>query len=125
MSIERIPFPLPVPLSAAVRAGGFVFLSGVVALGEGGKVMDGGIREQSRAVLERIAELLSEFGLGARDVVRSSVWLADLADSAAFNEEYERFFRGALPARSAVQSALYGGALVEVEVQAWCGTRPA
>ncbi len=121
MSIERIPFPLPVPLSAAVRAGDFVFLSGVVALGEGGKVIDGGIREQTRAVLERIGKVLSEFGLSARDVVRSSVWLADLADSAVFNEEYERFFRGAFPARSAVQSTLYGGALVEVEIQAWRG----
>ena len=124
MSIERMAFSLPVPLSAAVRAGGFVFLSGVVALGKEGKVIDGGIREQTRAVLERIAELLSEFGLNSRDVVRSGVWLADLADSTVFNEEYERFFRGALPARSAVQSTLYGGALVEIEVQAWCGTHP-
>jgi enamine deaminase RidA (YjgF/YER057c/UK114 family) len=49
------------------------------------------------------------------------VWLADLEDFAAFNEEYRQHFTGGLPARSTVQAALYKGAKVEIEVQAWTG----
>jgi reactive intermediate/imine deaminase len=118
MNIERRPFHLPVPLSAAVRAGGFLFMSGVVALDTQGKVIKGDIREQTRNVLEQIEKVLKEYGLKASDVVRTSIWLADLSDSAAFNEVYGQFFDGALPARSCVQAALYDGARVEIEVQA-------
>ncbi|WP_061538613.1 RidA family protein [Collimonas fungivorans] len=118
MNIERRPFHLPVPLSAAVSAGGFVFMSGVVALDAQGKIIQGDIREQTRNVLEQIQRTLQLYGLKANDVVRTSVWLADLAESAAFNEEYGEFFHEALPARSCVQAVLYGGARVEIEVQA-------
>lgn len=121
MSIERYPHTLPVPLSAAVRAGGFLFLSGIVAIDAQGKIIDGDIRLQTRAVLETIQFTLEQHGLHVTDVVRTSVWLADLTDSAVFNEEYGRFFAGGLPARSAVQAKLYGGARVEIEVQAWAG----
>ncbi|MFM0157043.1 RidA family protein [Paraburkholderia sediminicola] len=119
MTIERYASALPVPLSTAVRAGGFVFLSGVVALDVNGKVLEGDIRVQTRAVLEKIQLNLQDLGLGLNDVVRAGIWLADLSDSAAFNEEYAQFFSGALPSRSAVQSVLYGGARVEIEIQAW------
>jgi reactive intermediate/imine deaminase len=118
MSIERRPFHLPVPLSAAVRAGGFLFMSGVVALDAQGKVIKGDIREQTRNVLEQIEKMLQNYELKASDVVRTTVWLADLSESAAFNEEYGHFFHGVLPARSCVQAALYDGARVEIEVQA-------
>jgi len=121
MSIERYPHTLPVPLSSAVRAGGFIFFSGVVALDSRGKVIEGDTRTQTRAVLEHIRLALQRHGLDMSDVVRASVWLADLADSAAFNEEYARFFAGSFPTRSAVQAELYGGARVEIEVQAWAG----
>ncbi|MNP62748.1 Enamine/imine deaminase [compost metagenome] len=118
MNIERRPFHLPVPLSAAVRAGDFLFMSGIVALDAQGKVIKGDIREQTRNVLEQIEMVLNEYGLKASDVVRTSIWLADLSDSAAFNEVYGQFFDGALPARSCVQAALYDAARVEIEVQA-------
>jgi len=119
MTLQRIPHSLNVPLSAAVRAGGFLFVSGVVALDASGKVIDGDIRAQTQAALEIIRSTLHGCGLKPSDVVRTSVWLANLADSPVFNELYGRFFEGALPARSAVQATLYGGALVEIEVQAW------
>lgn len=124
MTIQRIPHQLSIPLSSVVRAGGFAYLSGVVALDETGKVIDGDIRVQTKAVLATIEKTLQDCGLSTRDVVRTSVWLSDLNDSPAFNELYGKFFEGALPARSAVQARLYGGALVEIEVQAWAGSKP-
>jgi reactive intermediate/imine deaminase len=116
--IERFPTPLPVPFSKAVRAGGFLFLSGQLAMDAGGNIVAGGIQVQTRTVLERIAATLQEVGSGMADVVRVTVWLADLADFAAFNEEYAKHFPAGLPTRSTVEAKLYKGALVEIEVQA-------
>jgi 2-iminobutanoate/2-iminopropanoate deaminase len=121
MSIERYPSALPVPLSAAVRAGGFVFLSGAIALDPEGKIIEGGIRSQTKATLEHIRLALQRYGLNKSDVVRATIWLSDLSDFDAFNEEYATFFAGSLPARSAVQAGLNWGARVEIEVQAWAG----
>lgn len=121
MNIERIPSPLPVPFSKGVRVGGFLFLSGVLAMDAQGKVSDGDIREQTRAVLERIAQNLQECGATMAQVVRATIWLADLNDFAAFNQEYASHFPEGLPSRSCVQAVLYQGAKVEIEVQAWVG----
>jgi 2-iminobutanoate/2-iminopropanoate deaminase len=123
MTIERYPHSLPLPLSSAVRAGGFVFLSGVVAVDSQGKVVDGDIRVQTAIVLKNIEDILRTHGLSFQDVVKATVWLADLSDAPAFNEEYRRFVGSNFPTRSAVESKLYGGARVEVEVQAWAGER--
>jgi len=119
--IQRYPTPMPVPFSKAVRAGGFLFLSGVLAMDAQGNIIDSGIQPQTKAVLERIATVLGECGSRMVDVVRTTVWLADLTEFAAFNEEYARHFAGALPSRSTVQAVLYKGARVEIEVQAWVG----
>ena len=116
--IERIATPLPMPFSKAVRAGGFLFLSGVLPMDSSGQIVAGDIAVQTRTVIERIAATLGECGASLADVVRVTVWLADLADFAAFNAEYKRHFEGALPARSTVEARLYGGALIEIEVQA-------
>jgi 2-iminobutanoate/2-iminopropanoate deaminase len=121
MSIERYPSALPVPLSGAVRAGGFVFLSGAVAVDGNTKIVEGGIRPQTNVALEHVVRTLKDCGLDKSDVVRATVWLADLSDFAAFNEEWEKFFSGSLPARTTVQSGLNWGALIEIEVQAWAG----
>ncbi|MGJ7521418.1 RidA family protein [Variovorax sp. LT1P1] len=119
--IERFPTPLPVPFSKAVRAGGFLFLSGVLAMDAQARIIDGGIQAQTKFVLERIAQVLSECGATMGDVVRATVWLADLDEFGAFNEEYANHFAGALPSRSTVEAKLYQGARVEIEVQAWVG----
>ena len=121
MSIERFPTPLPVPFSKAVRAGGFLFLSGVLPMDAQANIVEGGIQVQTRVVLERIAQVLSECGATMGDVVRATIWLADLEEFGAFNEEYARHFAGALPSRSTVEAKLYKGARVEIEVQAWVG----
>lgn len=120
-TITRHPTPLPVPFSKAVRAGDFLFLSGVLAMDAQANIIDGDVQVQTRAILERIAGTLRECGAGMQQVVRATIWLADLGDFAAFNEEYARHFAGALPARSCVQAALYRGARVEIEVQAFVG----
>ena len=121
MTITRYPSTKPLPLSAATRAGGFLFLSGVLPLGEDGKPFQGDIQSETRAVLREIDELLQKLGASRKDVVRATVWLADLNDFAGFNEEYARFFDGHLPSRSAVQAVLNRGAKVEIEVQAYVG----
>lgn len=119
--IERFPTPLPVPFSKAVRAGGFLFLSGILPMDAEANIIAGDITVQTKAVLERIAATLKETGASMADVVRVTVWLADLADFAAFNDEYRQHFAQGLPTRSTVQAALYKGARVEIEVQAWVG----
>jgi enamine deaminase RidA (YjgF/YER057c/UK114 family) len=97
-------------------------MSGVIALDAHAAVIQGDIRVQTRSVLERVRATLEELELTIDDVVRTNVWLADFGEFAAFNEEYAKFFSSSLPARSAVQAQLYGGARVEIEVQAWAGT---
>jgi reactive intermediate/imine deaminase len=116
--IERFPTPLPVPFSKAVRAGGFLFLSGQLAMNADGSIVEGGIQVQTKFVLERIAATLEEVGSSMADVVKATVWLSSLDDFAAFNEEYKKHFAAGLPTRSTVEAKLYKGALVEIELQA-------
>jgi 2-iminobutanoate/2-iminopropanoate deaminase len=116
--IERIPTPLPVPFSRAVRAGGFLFLSGQLAMEADGSISAGDIAVQTRVVLERIAATLQECGASMADVVKTTVWLGSLDDFAAFNDEYRKHFAGGLPARSTVEAKLYRDAKVEIEVTA-------
>ncbi len=123
--IERYPTPLPVPFSKAVRAGDFLFLAGVLAMDAQGNLVEGDVQVQTRVVLERIAATLAECGATMAHVVRTTIWLADLSDFAAFNAEYAKHFAGALPARSCVQAVLYKGARVEIESQAFSPMNPA
>lgn len=119
--IQRHATPLPMPFSKAVGAGGFLFLSGVLPMDAQGRLLAGDIRQQTRAVIERIATTLTETGASLSDVVRVTVWLSTWDDFAAFNEEYRQHFGAALPARSTVQATLFGGARIEIEAQAWVG----
>ena len=121
MTIARFPTAFPVPFSKAVKAGGFIFLSGVLPMDAQAGIVAGDIRVQTRVVLENVAGALAEAGATMADVVRVMVWLSDLDDFAAFNEEYRRHFAAGLPARSTVRADLYRDARVEVEVQAWVG----
>lgn len=121
MTIQRIPTAFPVPFSKVVKAGGFLFLSGVLPMDARAAIVAGDIRQQTRVVLENVRAALAESDASLADVVRVTVWLADLDDFAAFNEEYRLHFADALPARSTVRADLYQSALVEVEVQAWVG----
>ena len=109
----------PLPLSKAVRAGDFVFLSGQLGLDEQGKLADG-IEAQTRHCLRNIELLLAAAGVGSDSVCKATVWLTELADFPAFNRIYGAAFADAPPARSTVVSSLVlTGAKVEIEVVAY------
>lgn len=107
------------PYSPAVEAGGLVFLSGQVALEPGGGRSDGPVAMQTRRVMDNIGGLLADAGLGYEDIVKTTIFMADIADYPTINEVYAGYFDGKPPARSAVQAAaLPGGFSVEIEVVA-------
>lgn len=109
------------PYSQAVRAGALLFLSGQIALDpETGALVDGGVEAQTARAIDNIAAVLAAGGSGLSRVVKTTCFLADMGDFAAFNAVYAERFTG-LPARSCVEvSALPKGALVEIEVVALC-----
>ena len=119
--IQRFPSSLPFPFSRAVKAGGFLFLSGQIPMSAGGEVVKGDIQAQTRAACERIGESLQACGARFDQVVKATVWLSDMSHFAGFNEVYKEFFGAALPVRSTVASALALGVDVEIEVQAYLG----
>lgn len=109
------------PYSQAVEAAGTVYVSGQVPLDPAtGQLVEGGIRAQAEQALRNVGAVLEAAGLGYGDVVKTTVLLADIADFAAVNEVYARFFTGpVLPARAAFQvAALPLGAGVEIEAVA-------
>jgi reactive intermediate/imine deaminase len=120
-SIERHPGTLPFPFSRAVRAGNLLFLSGQIPIDADGKIVTGDISVQAQAVMERIADTLQVAGASFNDVVKTTVWLADMGDLERFNAVYQRYFAEGFPARSAVQARLAFDVGVEVEMQAYIG----
>lgn len=107
------------PLSKAVRAGDFVFVSGITAIDVNGQVLHGGIEAQTKRVLEVIRDLLKEAGCTLADVVKTTVWLEDPREFWSFNKVYAEFFPSAPPARSTVQSGLMLNCKVEIEAIAY------
>ena len=106
------------PYNVAVEANGFIFLSGQVALlAEGGRAEDD-IEVQTRQVMENIRRILGDLSHSLDDVVKTTIFMADMADYAAINAIYAEYFEDdAAPARSAVQAAnLPAGFLVEIEM---------
>lgn len=111
-----------IPLSKAIRAGDFVFLSGQLGLDAQGQLIAGGIAEQTRQTFANIETLLAQAGASLAQVVKATVWLTDATTFAAFNEVYRGYFAELPPTRSTVISALaIPGALVEIEVMAYVG----
>ena len=106
------------PYSQAVRAGQLLFLSGQVALDPAtGQMVEGGVAEQTRRVFENLGAVLSAAGRSFADVVRTTVFLADMNDFAAMNEVYGQYFKEPYPARATVQVArLPRDARVEVDL---------
>ena len=106
------------PYSQALSANGFVFTAGQVALDPAtGELVAGGIAEQTARALENLRAVLKAAGSTPSGVVKTTVFLVDMADFAAMNEVYGRFFGDHRPARSTVAvAALPRGARVEIEV---------
>ena len=108
-----------VPLSPAVRAGDFVFVSGQVPVGPDGRVVPGGIGAETRAVIDNIRAALALAGCGLEDVVKTTVWLRDRDDFPAFNAVYAEYFPHQPPARSTAESRLMIDIAVEIEAIAY------
>jgi 2-iminobutanoate/2-iminopropanoate deaminase len=111
------------PYSQAVTAGGFVFTSGQIALDPTtGQMVTGGTAEETRQVLANLRAVLAAAGASIDDVVKTTIFLADMDDFGLVNEIYAETFRSAMPARSTVQAArLPRGARVEIEAIAFMG----
>jgi 2-iminobutanoate/2-iminopropanoate deaminase len=106
------------PYSQAISANGFLFTAGQVALDPStGELVTGGIVEQTTRALENLRAVLKAAGSGLDQVVKTTVFLVDMADFSGMNEVYGRVFGAHRPARSTVAvAALPKGARVEIEV---------
>lgn len=116
--------PASGPYSQAIAAGDLVFCAGQVGIDPAtGALVEGGIEAQTERVLRNLGAVLEAAGLSYADVVKTTCFLADIGDFAAFNAVYARFFADTPPARSTFQvAALPIGARVEIEAIA---VRPA
>lgn len=114
---DRGPKPIG-PYSQAIKAGGFLFASGQVALDPGtNEFLGGDISKQTERVLENVKGILEAAGCHLNKVVKTTVYLKNISDFAAMNEVYAKYFTQAPPARSTVEVArLPKDALVEIEV---------
>lgn len=108
------------PYSQATKSGGFVFTAGQIALNPAtGKMIEGGVEDQTRQALKNLQAVLEAAGAGLDSVMKTTVFLADMNDFKVMNGVYSQFFTQTPPARSAVQAAaLPLGAQVEIEAVA-------
>jgi len=108
------------PYSQAIKAGGFVFVSGYLARDPAtNKMVDGDVKAQTERVLKNIAAVLSAAGSSLDKSVKATVYLRNAGDFAAMNEVYAKFFTTVPPARTTIQAVLPNeAALVEIDVVA-------
>jgi 2-iminobutanoate/2-iminopropanoate deaminase len=111
--------PMPIgPYSQAIRAGGFLFVSGQIPLDpQMDSIVQGDIEVQTRQVIRNLSAILEAAGSGIGAVVMATIYLVDLNDFSKFNQVYSEYFGDTQPARATVQIArLPKGALVEIAV---------
>ena len=108
-----------VPLSPAVRAGDFVYVSGQVPVRADGSLVEGGIESQTKQVLENIKAALALAGATLDDVVKTTVWVEDARDFSGMNKVYDTYFSVTPPARTTVESRLMIDIKVEIEAVAY------
>jgi 2-iminobutanoate/2-iminopropanoate deaminase len=113
--------PAPIgPYSQGLISGGLLFCSGQIALDPGtGELIEGGVEAQTERVLENLVAVLAAAKMGLENVVKTTVYLADMGDFPAMNVVYARYLGERAPARTTIQAAaLPKGARVEVDVVA-------
>lgn len=117
ISTNKAPLAIG-PYSQAIVTGNLVFASGQIAINpETNEVAEGGIETQTRQVLTNITNLLEAAGTSISKVVKTTVFMADMADFATVNSIYAEYFTEPYPARSAVAvKSLPKGVLIEIEV---------
>ena len=105
------------PYSQAIEANGFLFISGQLGVTPSGEFAGADVKSQAQRSLQNLQAILSEAGLGFENVVKTTIFLADIADFAAVNEIYAESFKEPYPARSTVAvKTLPKGGLVEIEL---------
>ena len=105
------------PYSQAIAANGFLFISGQLGVTPSGEFAGADVKSQAQRSLQNLQAILSEAGLGFENAVKTTIFLADIADFAAVNEIYAEFFNEPYPARSTVAvKTLPKGGLVEIEL---------
>lgn len=107
------------PLSEAVLAGDFLFVSGMVGFESDGSIVRGGVAAETDRIMEDLTEILKQAGASLTDVVKTNVYLTDANDFSAFNEAYARYFPTDPPARIGVVVALTIDAKVELDFIAY------
>lgn len=113
------------PFSESVRVNELLFISGQVGTDESGALVDGGIEPESRQVMDNIKQIIHRRGLTMDDVVKCTVFLADVSQWGDFNQVYTTYFSKPYPARSALgANGLALGAALEVECIAAYSKRP-
>lgn len=119
VSTSEAPAPIG-PYSQAVISGGLLFSSGQIALDPAtGEMVEGGVEAQTERVLENLRAVLGAAKMGLDNVVKTTVYLADMGDFPAMNEVYARYLGKRTPARTTIQAgALPKGARVEIDVVA-------
>ena len=117
VSTNEAPEPVG-PYSQGVISGGLLFCSGQIALDpESGAMVEGGVDTQTERVFQNLVAVLSEAKMGLENVVKTTVYLADMADFGAMNEVYARYLGKRAPARSTIQaSGLPMDARVEIDI---------
>jgi aminoacrylate peracid reductase len=127
MPIEILTPPSPppplAPYSSGVKAGGFIYVSGTLAIGPNGETLAvGDAREQARLVIEAIKATIEAGGGTLKNVVFNQIFLKDLKDYPTFNEVYREYFNEHLPARYCIQTELVRPEfLVEMATTAYVG----
>jgi 2-iminobutanoate/2-iminopropanoate deaminase len=105
-----------------VKAGHFIFFSGVIALNEAGELIQTSLEAETVQVMENIKNLLADAGADFSQIVKTSIFLSDMGHFATVNEVYARYFTGDYPARETVAVAgLPKGAYVEISVTVYLG----
>lgn len=118
---EKAPRPIG-PYSQAIKIDNWLFLSGQIPIvPQTNEVLAGDIKEQTRQVLENIQAVLSANGATLKDIIKTTVYLTDLAEFSAMNEVYSSYFSAPYPARTTVQVAnLPKGVKIEIDAIAYC-----
>ncbi|WP_296742143.1 RidA family protein [Mesorhizobium sp.] len=106
-------------ISEAVRAGDFVFLSGLAGFGPDGEIVSGGVAAETDRIMLEVKDILGRAGLRLSDIVKISVYLREAKDAGEFETAYAKYFPQSKPARIVTVAELLYGGLVELEVVAY------
>ena len=108
-----------VPLSPAVRAGDYIYISGQVPVDENNQLVEGGIEIQTQIVLNKIKTLLKQADSSLEDVIKTTIFLTNIDNFSAMNKVYQKYFLKNPPARSCFEVKLAIDATIEVEAIAY------